>query len=166
MRMFKGYLIDLCKKLEKLEKKNIKRFVVFSIESKGSESMNDDWYMELIDKFPESNILTEEFKRIPGCVYKRDYILFVVSQLLHGESKHYDNEEGRLKLFQECLDNIPKYFDDHDGKKEIALNYSIGSYSKEDWLKRKKILKKFEKDTGIEVLVFVSPIDIEIASKN
>ena len=165
MRWIKGNIHDV-----KFPKK-ARRFIALVLESRGTNSHSDAWYTELIDKFPEADILSEKIKREVSKVYQREKIIFLISQLLHGDPKHYDTEEERLKIFAECLDNLQKHLEPEESEEysvkiQIAMPYYIGCNTKEGWKQRKKMLQDFENRSGIEVLIFVKPEDVEKASKN
>lgn len=164
MKMVKGQVWDV-----KFPKKYL-RLICLTLESKGYDFKKNQWYLKLIEKMSD---ITPDEKRRPGDICIKNKVVYLISQLLHGDAKHYDSEEDRQKIFKECLDKLPELFQtlqtkdpELNRRQQIIVPYMIGSSDKDGWKIRKKMLEEFEKEHNIEVLIFVSPDYLKKESKN
>jgi len=127
MRFFKGYAKDCKKKPGRI-------------------------ILVLISK--HADIISEN-KR-PGDIIIQDGVYYAISQLIEGEPRHYDTDDIRIKTFEICLNKLKELLKDTDIK-EIAIQHWAGSYTNDQWINRKNMLKEFEKN-GYEISVYV-PVD-------
>lgn len=160
MRLFKGSLHDANDEIDM----GVVRLFCLILEARGDGYRENELYRLMIKRFPKESL---DKKRVCGDVIKKEHMIYMISQLLPGEPKHYDSEENRLTIFESCLSQLETLItqfkaDNPDIKKiQLAIPYLFGTSSKENWKLRKKLMVSFEKKTGVEFIVFVDPEYIE-----
>lgn len=162
MRLFKGSLCDANEDVDI----GVLRLFCLALEARGDDYGDNELYISMIKRFPKDS-LNKKLKRKCGDVIQNGHMIYMISQLLPGDPKHYDSEENRLDTFKLCLSQLEILIaklkvDNPDIKKiQLAIPYLLGTSCKENWKLRKKLLVSFEKKTGVEFIAFVDPEYIE-----
>jgi len=161
MRLFKGNLSEANEEVDV----GVLRLFCLALEARGDELYEEELYNHMLKRFPKDG-LDKKLKRKCGDVIKNGHMVYMITQLLPGDPKHYDNEDNRLETFKLCLSQlevlITKLKENDEIKKiQLAISYLFGTSCRENWKLRKKLMIEFEKKMGVEFIAFVDPEYIE-----